>query len=435
MDSALAHLLKSNHAPTTTERQHAKAIVSEKKEHLILLENRIDHILSLLEPLLRARDECKQLLSAHVNILSPARRIPPEIWSDIFTRCLSEEEHIPIDCTQPPLLLTQICRKWRSFALSTPQLWTSISVEARGSAPSECYSRVVEDWLSRSGTLLLSVKVDTTGYLGQYLVAILISFGTRVKSLDIMAQADERQKIIDACMPALIGLSFRGSGILRSLQLSGPLPNLRRLLLPGMNDLMSIAFPWAELTFLDITLTIQYNECFTIFYRCHSLCRLALHHIVGAHDGFHRGRITLRSVIFLHLCPESGVVTLLDHLTLPNLREANIAERSSTGRSNEVVLSFLARSACPLVTLTISGYVPSNKLREIVSWVRTLRNLHLIWPVRPLPVHVLQILGTRNDAGRIYSYLYVPYLFTLLISYHLPFPIFFKVHHRSLHTL
>ncbi|KZP14339.1 hypothetical protein FIBSPDRAFT_114027 [Athelia psychrophila] len=400
MNTEIAHLLNTNHAPTTTESQHVKAIISEKQGHLAQLESEIERLRSLLDPLLRTRDETKQFLSAHVNILSPARRMPAEIWSDIFTKCLPDEEHAPIDCTQAPLLLTQICRAWRSFASSTPQLWSSISVEARGSAPSEMQSRVIKNWLSRSGTLPLSIKVDAIGPLGPKLVNTLVLFGPRVHSLDIMAKHDERQKIFDASMPTLSRIEFRCSGVLRLFQLSGPPPNLRRLLLPGMDNLMATPFPWAELTALDVTRTIQYNECFLIFHRCHSLSRLALPHIDGAHDGATRQRVTLRHLLFLHLCPDSGVGNLLDNLTLPNLKELNIAERNSTGRSNEVLLSFLTRSACPIDTLTISSSVPAHKLREIVQWVRTLRSVHLAWPAKPVPVPVVQILGTRNDAER-----------------------------------
>lgn len=400
MINDIAHLLNTNYAPTATESLHVRAIISEKQDHLAQIDNEIDRLRSLLKPLLRARDESKQSLSAHVNILSPARRMAAEIWSDIFTRCLPDEEHIPIDCSKAPLLLTQICRAWRSFAFSTPQLWSSISVQARGNAPSELHSRVVEKWLSRSGTLPLSIKVHATGSLGHDLLNTLVSFGPRVQSLDIMARHDERQKIFDASIPTLSSLAFRGSGVLRFFQLLGPPPNLRRLLLPGMDDMMARPFPWAELATLEVTVTVQYNECFTIFHRCHSLSRLALHYITGAHDGAPRERVTLRHLIFLHLCPASGVGTLLDNLTLPNLREINIAERSSTGRSNEVLLSFLTRSACPITTMTISSLVPAQKLREIVEWVRTLRSVHLAWPDKSVPVHVLQMLGARSEAER-----------------------------------
>jgi hypothetical protein len=62
-------------------------------------------------------------------------QLPHEIVIDIFN--LTSPPHAS-DCDKPgkevdPLILTKICRTWRELALSTPSLWSRISVDARKS--------------------------------------------------------------------------------------------------------------------------------------------------------------------------------------------------------------------------------------------------------------------------------------------------------------
>ncbi|KAF7970720.1 hypothetical protein HWV62_23210 [Athelia sp. TMB] len=396
MGTDFTQMLKVNYAPTATERLHIQAVVSAKQAHLAQIENEIDRLLSLLDPLLRARDLAQKSLSEHTSLLSPARRVPPEIWSDIFTRCLPDAAHVTIDYAHAPLLFMQICRHWRSIALSTPRLWTYLTVRARNEAIPEPSSLLVKEWLSRAGSLPLSIKVEATVSLSPNLVDTLASFRSQIHSLDVLAQDQERQKLFDGDMANLASLSIRSSGIAHSFPLPNAMPNLRRLVVPGIEQSSTMPFSWADLTALDVTDSIEFNQCFPIFHQCRSLSRLALHRIDGTHDATYRACATLPHLRFLQLSPNRDVGILLDHLTLPNLRQANVAELHSAGRSNVAFLSFLTRSACPLVALTISSVVPARKLREIVEWVHTLRNMHLAWPEQALPLSVQQILSRRN---------------------------------------
>ncbi|KAF9477015.1 hypothetical protein BDN70DRAFT_922873 [Pholiota conissans] len=92
----------------------------------------------------------------------PLMRLPVELVKDIFMylRPLPTELDCSIDVNNPdkitlkslrmPLLLGAVCRSWRVFAWSIPQLWSAISVDVYNTNP--C-------WLSRSGQLPLSIYV------------------------------------------------------------------------------------------------------------------------------------------------------------------------------------------------------------------------------------------------------------------------------------
>ncbi|KAF9459869.1 hypothetical protein BDZ94DRAFT_1134033, partial [Collybia nuda] len=54
-------------------------------------------------------------------ILSPMRRVPPEVLAKIFYFCLKPP--IVPQISAAPLLLCRICKKWRDVALKSPELW------------------------------------------------------------------------------------------------------------------------------------------------------------------------------------------------------------------------------------------------------------------------------------------------------------------------
>src|ERR1700683_838801 len=101
----------------------------------------------------------------HTALVAPVRCLPPEILSEIFLHCMDPRwfgpeynfhENPRLD--KMPLLLGEICSRWRSIALSTPRLWASFSLSIR---PKYLNSDVelAKTWLSRSGTCPLSINL------------------------------------------------------------------------------------------------------------------------------------------------------------------------------------------------------------------------------------------------------------------------------------
>lgn len=57
----------------------------------------------------------------------PASTLPFEIISEIFSDCLQDVHTVP-DKSEVSLLLGRICKDWREVALTTPKLWSALSV-------------------------------------------------------------------------------------------------------------------------------------------------------------------------------------------------------------------------------------------------------------------------------------------------------------------
>ncbi|KAF9065068.1 hypothetical protein BDP27DRAFT_1425134 [Rhodocollybia butyracea] len=97
------------------------------------------------------RDRLQADLEALRVELSPIRRIPLEILSEIFVHCLPVPRRTGFSVATPskaPLLLSQICRRWRSVAISIPKLWSSLSIQIKD----RCYPNIslVQTFLDRS---------------------------------------------------------------------------------------------------------------------------------------------------------------------------------------------------------------------------------------------------------------------------------------------
>ncbi|KAJ6544613.1 hypothetical protein DFH09DRAFT_928274, partial [Mycena vulgaris] len=86
------------------------------------------------------------------NILDPMARLPLELSSDIFLRCLPDK---PIPRARfAPLLFLNVCRSWSKIAISTPRLWAAIHLES----PFPCdVDERLDLWLGRTSTRPLAI--------------------------------------------------------------------------------------------------------------------------------------------------------------------------------------------------------------------------------------------------------------------------------------
>jgi hypothetical protein len=82
----------------------------------------------------------------------PINALPPEILSAIFLPLREIRRYKQLLPFQ--VHLSHVCRHWRQIAISTPQLWSSITLFSTKSQP------CVEEWLARSGSVPLDVRLD-----------------------------------------------------------------------------------------------------------------------------------------------------------------------------------------------------------------------------------------------------------------------------------
>ncbi|KAF9030437.1 hypothetical protein BDZ89DRAFT_667939 [Hymenopellis radicata] len=80
-----------------------------------------------LESLEQERDALKNIKQNYQNIISTRRRIPPEIWSEIFLYGHFLDSGKSFDWPSRTIWqLSQVCQTWRNLAFSLHSCWSSI---------------------------------------------------------------------------------------------------------------------------------------------------------------------------------------------------------------------------------------------------------------------------------------------------------------------
>ncbi|KIM35524.1 hypothetical protein M413DRAFT_348408 [Hebeloma cylindrosporum] len=119
----------TNYIPSDEEVHHIKnSILPVPTAKLADLDIEINRIQEVLSNLMEQRQSLSTEIEGYRSLISPARRLPIDILQEIFLHTLPTAHNAVIDPHMCPLLLTRICNGWRTVALSTPQLWSSIHI-------------------------------------------------------------------------------------------------------------------------------------------------------------------------------------------------------------------------------------------------------------------------------------------------------------------
>ncbi|KAF9056833.1 hypothetical protein BDP27DRAFT_1147147, partial [Rhodocollybia butyracea] len=161
--SPFSSVTGTNHVPSSAELDQLKDLLAEPQHELKRLRSEISRLQSLLDALLKEKDEVETYIEAHRALMSPIRQIPSETLGEIFMHCLPTDIY-PFairDLKEAPLLMTTICRHWRRVAIDTPGLWSSLHIHLPPQLSEEVASQRttgVSLWLERSATLPISIS-------------------------------------------------------------------------------------------------------------------------------------------------------------------------------------------------------------------------------------------------------------------------------------
>ena len=269
------HLLRSNAAPTDTEASLINLAIADA----YLLYTRLHRILYESESRGNWQDRLQPRVITRYNfefttdfieeqyvILSPVRKLPPEVLEVIFLGTLppylmdfSTRRRRNADL---PWALSQVCQSWRATALSTPALWATLPT-VNISADSTCgqdYLVFLLELLKRSQHIVLHIFVEKDGTLNDdfYLVLdILVAHSAKWKGLIIEAPfwiyalEDVKERL-----PELQWLYIRGSQLAEAQDpIRGPdidifqsAPKLRVARVDGKIDHRKAVLPYSQLT-------------------------------------------------------------------------------------------------------------------------------------------------------------------------------------------
>ncbi|KAJ7482938.1 hypothetical protein B0H11DRAFT_2193210 [Mycena galericulata] len=302
------------------------------------LRTRIDEFSSSIsrqQKVLRDLENQRSAVQIEFNsVLDPVARLPLEISSDIFRRCLpTPPEFNP---SQVPVIFLTICHSWSNIALSTPSLWTDISDR---DVSMDKFLNLFEHWLKHARRSPLSLSLEASLHprssSNSRTVALVKQYAHQIQSLELCVHSGEDLERLTAPFNILETLT------------------LRTLLSEG-------------------SFSQTANECVEILRAAPRLVECSLININYAED-IHTSSIIsapLTHHSLKHLRISSTII--LQYFTLPALQSLAVLESDITPSN---VLSFLNRSSPPLRSLHLKGYHVADTVADYLRIVPGLTDL------------------------------------------------------------
>ncbi|KAK7462388.1 hypothetical protein VKT23_007987 [Stygiomarasmius scandens] len=154
-------------------------VSSSLSDMLVCERKRASKIEALQSKIAALLDEHKRVIANLQNVLSPIRRLPPEILSEIFLRYIwirrigdswpveKNEANLFYRDLPPIVLLSQVCSFWRQTITFTPCLWSLIQLTVRKhyDYPN---TQLFGEWLGRGVNCPLDIVVTIPSILGRF---------------------------------------------------------------------------------------------------------------------------------------------------------------------------------------------------------------------------------------------------------------------------
>ncbi|KAJ6580866.1 hypothetical protein B0H19DRAFT_844203, partial [Mycena capillaripes] len=124
--------LNRNEPPEDSEVLFIRSVISETNTRLRLLDEKIVKLQNTLNQLEEDPRSLLRYRMRNSEILSPLRRMPSEVLSEIFSwispSLRTELARRRFDVEDSPWVLTHISSRWRAVSISTPSLWSRIAI-------------------------------------------------------------------------------------------------------------------------------------------------------------------------------------------------------------------------------------------------------------------------------------------------------------------
>lgn len=137
IDDPPVHLSSTNNPPSDSETSQLRRSLDRGRVYLIHLQDEINRLQKAMDAVYMERWDIQSKVDRHAAILSPMRRLPPEILSAIFQWTLPLPNARPAFVTQSPWNISRVCGRWRAICLASPHLWSHISIQSTRHFPSD----------------------------------------------------------------------------------------------------------------------------------------------------------------------------------------------------------------------------------------------------------------------------------------------------------
>ncbi|KAL0577253.1 hypothetical protein V5O48_004741 [Marasmius crinis-equi] len=346
--------------------------------------------LTSVNTLLQLKKELEERLRKYESVLGAVRRLPHDVLACIFEFAVDgDESEIPLsqydalgslDTRRAPWVLGQVCHSWRATVTSLPLLWTIFNLSGRTDTPD-----------IRSLIHLLRFKMDRCQNTPIHVVCRELTPNLTPHSfVELCTKSSLWQDAhLEISSWAARHLKAHSGGLfynLKELHLhaySGDdssldhdvfqnAPNLRAVSIRGQNEFIeSLVLPWKQLTryagldSASLFITTPFHLKVLPELEKVEVCWLDCVNDDGTVETplDLQGRIKLSFLRTLVLSmasgarEDSGIGELLDHITLPALRDL---EFRVGVEDPAALIRFLERSACSLQRLSILDMVDTD---------------------------------------------------------------------------
>jgi hypothetical protein len=355
-------MLNSNTVFSAAQTPRFSKTITDIEAGLSRLDDEMSQLRMAMDHLATERQKLEMSLDEYRSLVAPIRRIPPEMLCEMFMHCLVDGPN-SFDVTKAPLHLTFVCSKWRRVAISSPRLWSYISLDKASMA-----TELLQTWLLRSGSspLTLVFKEDGCGdatlAVSSYLNAIIPhSHRWRDVTFSMVGTyfmlLEDRVAEIKDHLPMLERLNLeRLDFVDQPMTIFENAPMLNTVTLM---DHSRYLLPWHQLKHYHAC-TFSTTECLHLLQQCTNLTHWTLEYAYMDDDMLSTSMVPLvhSQLQSMYLVFDgddvNDVCKLLDSIRLPALQILDISTSGGSSNSTQThISSFLDRSSCNLQCLTL----------------------------------------------------------------------------------
>ncbi|KAF7335400.1 hypothetical protein MVEN_02192700 [Mycena venus] len=331
-DTPYKNYLYTNFVPSEDECRRIRDFVILPIQELRETTNEIARLQDLLKELAQKREELREFVQSHLALVSGARRLPHDILGEIFMAALPQNDTAPMDPMKSPLLLLRICNEWRRLALSMPRLWASPCVSDYSSSRSRRNNTGVKMWLTRSGSLPLSISYTSyTATPSSTCLQTLIDCSSRWKHIRFNFHSFRGSQFLEDLSPEdvpLLKTIIIGGGDITERGVDPAFfsfirsPSIRAMSLRRHSSSLKNLLASEHLAHLSLR-AILFTDALDIFRRCPALQTCNLEICGSSEDVLPTSApIHLEGMHRLSVVDFASAVntSLFDHLHLPNLQ-------------------------------------------------------------------------------------------------------------------
>jgi hypothetical protein len=367
-------LLNSNEPPLDAELPFIESVVLRHRSRLSNHDDKILRLRAQLERLEQERTPLEADLLRNTAILSPMRRMPPEILAQIFALTLPSDRKVVesgrIDVQDSPWILTRVCGRWRTVAIASSFLWSFLSINCD----------VMVNLSAAYPLPLLTAHLQRANYLRIHFLAgdCLTQYSTTM--LQLLVEYSPRCEelylfVIPDVLPIIAHLHDR-IPLLRKLWLEFSedenlavredidsfcvAPALRDVSLPLQDPKLTVHFPAHRLTRYELNGSWEHHI---------AILKVATH-LIEARICVHEETSLPAPGVIIELCDlrrlHVSQADILNFLRLPALQELGFYLGDSGFDVTPHIDLIVERSSCILRRLCVEGVPIANTVTGIL---------------------------------------------------------------------